>query len=142
MTGNEYIINACKELVKLEYARSLSAIARKCGRTTQYFTDLKNGKATYSREFLEILVEKYPVNRDYVLTGKGEMLKSEKGNIEPNHEPLNDEKAMTLGMIDRLTRMLEKSQQETEMLKQENERLKQEISALENGIDKKESRTA
>lgn len=76
MPDNQYIIAACQILVEKGYAKSLAAIAKELGKTAQYFTDLKKGKASYSREFLDALVENYPVNRNYILTGEGQVLRS------------------------------------------------------------------
>lgn len=55
MMDNQPIIDVCEMLVKKNYARSLAEIARKCGKTSQYFTDLKKGKAIYSTGFLDLL---------------------------------------------------------------------------------------
>lgn len=73
---NENLISVCQHIIDVGLARSFSQIAKTCGKTPQYFTDLKAGKSQYSLSFLDILCEKYPVNRDFVLTGEGEMLKT------------------------------------------------------------------
>jgi len=80
-TDNQYLINACNELVKKGYVKSLAAIAKECGKTSQYFTDLKKGKSLYSRDFLDLLLDKFPINQDYVINGNGPMLK-EKTTVE------------------------------------------------------------
>lgn len=74
MADNKRIIEVCERLVSEKRARSLAAIAVRCGKTAQYFTDLKKGKQRYSREFLEVLAEVYPINKGYVLTGEGPLM--------------------------------------------------------------------
>ena len=74
---NKNIIAVAEELVNRRYAKSLAEIARICGKTTQYFTDLKSGRAKYSLSFLDVLVDKYPVNKNFVLTGEGSMLRDD-----------------------------------------------------------------
>lgn len=78
MADNKRIIEVCERLVSEKRARSLAAIAMQCGKTSQYFTDLKKGKQRYSREFLEVLCEEYPVNKGYVLEGTGSLLREQK----------------------------------------------------------------
>jgi len=77
---NQYLIDACNKLIELKYAKSLAEVAKTCGKTSQYFTDLKKGKSVYSRNFLESLLVKYPLNLEYILSGKGEVLRP---NINP-----------------------------------------------------------
>lgn len=124
MPSNEYIINACQELVRLKYVRSLAAIAKECGKTAQYFTDLKNGKALYSRKFLDDLIDKYPVNKDYVLTGEGPMLNTEPKISSSDKESINlkNNEEMTNNM---LVSMLYDANQRIKRLEAEIEELKQ-----------------
>lgn len=124
MPSNEYIINACQELVRLKYVRSLAAIAKECGKTAQYFTDLKNGKALYSRKFLDDLIDKYPVNKDYVLTGEGPMLNTEPKISSSDKESINlkNDEEMTNNM---LVSMLYDANQRIKRLEAEIEELKQ-----------------
>lgn len=74
LSENENIILVAQELVSRRYAKSLAEIARICGKTTQYFTDLKSGRAKYSLSFLDTLAKKFPINKDFVLSGKEPML--------------------------------------------------------------------
>lgn len=89
VSDNENIILVAQELVSRRYAKSLAEIARICGKTTQYFTDLKSGRAKYSLSFLDILAEKFPINKDFVLTGNGPKLNEEtKSSIALSAEEL------------------------------------------------------
>ena len=81
---NKNIIAVCQYLIDTGVARSFSQIAKACGKTTQYFTDLKSGKAQYSLSFLDLLCDKYPVNKSFVLTGEGEMLRENSAET-PQH---------------------------------------------------------
>lgn len=138
MPSNEYIINACQELVRLKYVRSLAAIAKECGKTAQYFTDLKNGKALYSRKFLDDLIDKYPVNKDYVLTGEGPMLNTEPKISSSDKESINlkNNEEMTNNM---LVSMLYDASQRIKRLEAEIEELKQQQG---DAIDSPKKRSA
>lgn len=138
MPSNEYIINACQELVRLKYVRSLAAIAKECGKTAQYFTDLKNGKALYSRKFLDDLIDKYPVNKDYVLTGEGPMLNTEPKISSSDKESINlkNDEEMTNNM---LVSMLYDANQRIKRLEAEIEELKQQQG---DAIDSPKKRSA
>jgi hypothetical protein len=138
MPSNEYIINACQELVRLKYVRSLAAIAKECGKTAQYFTDLKNGKALYSRKFLDDLIDKYPVNKDYVLTGEGPMLNTEPKISSSDKESINlkNNEEMTNNM---LVSMLYDANQRIKRLEAEIEELKQQQG---DAIDSPKKRSA
>jgi hypothetical protein len=131
MPSNEYIINACQELVRLKYVRSLAAIAKECGKTAQYFTDLKNGKALYSRKFLDDLIDKYPVNKDYVLTGEGPMLNTEPKISSSDKESINlNPNDMTIELV----KMINRKDQEIKNLNNEIANLREEIGSLRTKI--------
>lgn len=72
---NQRLIDVCELLVKGKYARSLAEIARELGKTSQYFTDIKNGKSNYPRKLLDILCEKYPSSKKYIVFVDGEAIK-------------------------------------------------------------------
>lgn len=66
---NQRLILACEKLISNGYAKSFAEIAKKCGKTSQYFTDIKSGKGRYSRKFLDSLKEEYPISLNYILAG-------------------------------------------------------------------------
>lgn len=71
MIDNERIISAANALVESNFARSLAQIAVACGKSKQYFSDLKSDKSNVSMSFLDKFCEKYPVNKDYLVNGTG-----------------------------------------------------------------------
>lgn len=87
MIDNQYIITICNELVKRNFARSLANIAVKCGKSKQYFSDLKKNNAQFSSSFLDKLEENYPIiNRNYAYTGEGSPIKDAPGDIHGNEK--------------------------------------------------------
>jgi transcriptional regulator with XRE-family HTH domain len=74
MIDNQIIIKAAEALVEAGFAKSLAQIAVACGKSKQYFSDLKKEKSSVSLSFLDELCEKYPVNKDYLITGEGSPL--------------------------------------------------------------------
>ena len=90
MADNKRIIAVCERLVSEKRARSLASIAVRCGKTSQYFTDLKKGKQRYSREFLETLAQAYPINKAYVLGGEGPLLLEPQKPAEQRGVPFYD----------------------------------------------------
>lgn len=77
---NQRLIEVCEKLIEQNEANSLSKIAVLCGKSNQYFTDLKKVKK-FSRDFLEVLIGNFPeINKDYVLHGIGEMINNDDKN--------------------------------------------------------------
>lgn len=73
---NENLLKVCEFLLENRYARSFSEIAKNSKVNRNYIKDLQNSKSQYSDIFLENLCNAYPVNKKYILTGEGEMLKT------------------------------------------------------------------
>lgn len=80
MIDIERVIGAAKILIQQDFAQNLTEIALVCGKSKQYFSDLKRKKSYPSIKFVDVFCEKYPVNKDYILTGNGEILLSGAGN--------------------------------------------------------------
>ena len=74
MIENQRIIEAAKALVDTHFAKSLAQIAVECGKSKQYFSDLKKEKSSVSLSFLDDFCSKYPVNKDYLVDGTGSPL--------------------------------------------------------------------
>lgn len=82
----ERLIQAVQALIKAGKVRSFTDAAKKAGYQSQDFTDLKSGKKDLQRLFLDDLCNIHPINRDYIVTGKGEMLKTDTTN-QPESQP-------------------------------------------------------
>ena len=106
MEENKNIIAVCQYLIEIGRARSFSQIAKKCGKTAQYFTDLKSGKAQYSLNFLDRLSENYPVNKSFVLTGEGEMLRNIENISESNSNQEKDYLAIIKNQSDQISELI------------------------------------
>jgi hypothetical protein len=90
------------------------------------FLDTDKLKSSVSDVFLTMIIETYPeLNLDWLITGKGEMLRENTFQSHEKNQNQND--------------LIEAKNQIIELLKQENQRLKDEVAELK-GLDK--SRTA
>lgn len=75
---NKNLLLVCDFLIENKIEKSYLQITKKTDVNMNYIRDLKNNKSCYSDKFLENLCNIYNVNKDFVLTGKGEMLKTDK----------------------------------------------------------------
>ena len=108
MIDNQIIIKAAEALVEAGFAKSLAQIAVACGKSKQYFSDLKKEKSSVSLSFLDVLCEKYPVNKEYLITGDGVPLLVESpisGNFANNIGGNNSQNGDQI--IEAFTRQLE-----------------------------------
>lgn len=85
-TEAERLIQAVQALIKAGKVRSFTDAAKKAGYQSQDFTDLKSGKKDLQRLFLDDLCNTLPINRDYIVTGKGEMLTDNPAS-QPESQP-------------------------------------------------------
>ena len=86
---NQRVIEAAEELVAKGKVRSLASLAKQFGKTSQYFTALKKGKSKYPLELLDFLTSNYPVNKQFVLSGIGDILINETTNSKITTQDLN-----------------------------------------------------
>ena len=78
-------IEAIFLLKERKYIRSVSALCLKCGKNKSYLSDVRTKNVTISGDFIQKVMELYPINEDYILTGNGEILLSAGGgNIAHN----------------------------------------------------------
>lgn len=66
-------------LKERKYIRSVSALCLKCGKNKSYLSDVRTKNVTISGDFIQKVMELYPINEDYILTGNGEILLSTAG---------------------------------------------------------------
>lgn len=65
------------EAIKYEFRLTQKEIADKLGYKTPYLSDVINGRKPVSEQFTDKLCATFELNRDWLLTGEGEMLKGE-----------------------------------------------------------------
>lgn len=82
----ERLIQTIEALIKAGKIRSFTDAAKKAGYQSQDFTDLKSGKKDLQRLFLDDLCNTHPINKDYIVTGKGQMLTTETTS-QPESQP-------------------------------------------------------
>ena len=119
MSDNERLIISCNYLIKNRNARSFAEIAKLCGKTPQYFTDIKANKHIVSRFFLDELCDKFPIlNKNWLLTGEGKMLRTDAHGLMPEN----------LGG--------DEDEEQTSALAQENALLRLQLKAKDEQIDR------
>jgi hypothetical protein len=75
MIDNNRVIAACDELIRNGFAKSYSYIAKTCGKSTQYFTDIKSGKSSFSLEFVGDLLKNFKmINPSFLINGEGPVI--------------------------------------------------------------------
>lgn len=88
MIDIERVIRTANFLIKQDFAQNLTEIAVRCGKSKQYFSDLKRKKSYPSMKFIDDFCSNYPINKDYILTGNGEILLSP-GNATAQTKEVN-----------------------------------------------------
>lgn len=71
---NKRVIECAEMLVNNGYVSSIAQLAVECDKSKQYFSDLRKERQKVSLSFIDKLCELYPVNKEYIMFGKSEML--------------------------------------------------------------------
>lgn len=71
---NKRVIQCAEMLVNNGYVSSIAQLAVECDKSKQYFSDLRKERQKVSLSFIDKLCELYPVNKEYIMFGKSEML--------------------------------------------------------------------
>lgn len=87
---SQRFINAVSLIIDKGLAKSFKEVAEKSGYSSQDFTDIKAGKKDLQRRFLQSVCNKFPINEDFVMTGKGEILNNEVIEQEKEQEIYGD----------------------------------------------------
>ena len=73
------LIDAIFSLKSQKLIRSFSDLCVKCGKNKSYLNDVRTKNLNFSADFIQKVMELYPINEDYILTGNGEILLSTAG---------------------------------------------------------------
>jgi hypothetical protein len=77
MDKNKRLLDAVEYLIKQKQAKSYAEISRMLGKSTAYFSDLKNEKFDTTRQFIEDFIREFPsISKEWILLGTGNMLNS------------------------------------------------------------------
>ncbi len=78
-TEKQRLIDAIFSLKSQKLIRSFSDLCVKCGKNKSYLNDVRTKNLNFSADFIQKVMELYPINEDYILTGNGEILLSGTG---------------------------------------------------------------
>ena len=82
-TEAQRFIQEVQRVITLGKERSFASFAKKIGKTSQYFTDLKSGKMALTRSVLDQAAEITEIDKEYILIGKkSERLKTMDAPVE------------------------------------------------------------
>ncbi len=121
---NQRFTNAVNFLLDSGKALSKGQISEKLSFKRSTFSELLNNRSNVSAETIAVFCDEYGVNSDWLLTGKGEMLKKE-GLVQQAHNNISS----TITQHQTIH-----APEDYETLKQENKRLTQENSGLKDKI--------
>lgn len=138
---NERVREAGNFLTMYGFAKSLAEIAMTCGKSRQYFSDLKANRQQASLKFIENLCSNYPqVNKNYILTGEGQPLKTPI-NMATSQHHATTEKALDvdLPMLQNNELIVQNArlQGKVELLQEQLEKAQETICALRTELEKK-----
>jgi transcriptional regulator with XRE-family HTH domain len=94
MSGLQRINDAIKFLKKNDFIEKQQDLVDKLGYNKTYISGILNGKTELSSKFIETFCTCFLIiNRDWLLTGEGEMLRNGNSENAENSESINTEKS-------------------------------------------------
>jgi len=69
-TEAQRFIQEVQRVISLGKEKSIASLAKKIGKTSQYFTDLKSGKMALTRSVLDQAAEIIEIDKEYILIGE------------------------------------------------------------------------
>lgn len=110
---NERLKIFIEHLKKVRIVHNFADFATQMGKNRSIISEMINGKRVISELFVQEIVNKFPqLNKDWLLTGTGSMLK----NLEDQPENPAVEKPEDRAMIDRLFFLIESQKKDIETL--------------------------
>lgn len=116
MIENERFILVIEELKRHGFIRNYSEIPKKIGRSGSLLTDIRKKKQKISTDILNSLKKFYPINVNYILFGKGEML-LESTSVEEKMKQMQEEIIRYHRIIDQLNYTIELQKEKLEAYK-------------------------
>ena len=124
MTINERFIYAVNYLVDKQIAKSKKELALNIASKPQNLTEILGGRTSVSAENIANLCEVYKISADWLLTGKGEMLRTETrvGNIQNNtySDNCTQNNYSNIDALRIMSKMVDLLKEEIEIIKQNN----------------------
>ncbi len=120
---NKKILAVCDFLIENGYERSYHQMTQKTDVNINYIRDLKNGKSCYSEKFLEKLCSVYGVNKTFILTGEGKMLKQSVDNRWNNNISITQRDNNTNNINQEREALITHLRDEVEYLREQNKKL-------------------
>ena len=124
-------MEAVNRLKEERFIRSISALCRKFGKNKSYLSDIRTKNVTISADFVKRVFEEYPINEQYIFTGKGEMLHSEQEQQE-QQQPKPQQPSQSINQkIDYVSQLIDTQNKYIHALEAEIKQLKEQIEQLE-----------
>lgn len=122
------LLHAIDLLIKEGRIKSFKSLAEKAGYSSQDFTDIKTGRKSLQLDFLDKISNISSINKSWVLTGEGEMMK-----IEQSENKITKEKDIIPETFNRFFEALERRDRQIDKRDEQIDRL---ITLLEGSFNR------
>lgn len=121
MAKNTILSTVIRE-IKYQYGITQKQIVSACGlKSNTYLSDLINGKSELSELFIDKLVSTYPINKEYLISGNGEIWSDGRTTSKTDNDN-GDDVTMSrevFNMMNRLTETVLSQQRTIESMQKE-----------------------